>query len=106
MCFKSVFTKHLQLQLRFKLIKIIQFQTVRGNELKEWPGSIVNETLKKRNFYANFKYLSFNNSVFVIKSYNPEKICPILEKGETPPKRNRILTKIIPSHSAYQRTLF
>ena len=48
MCFKSVFTKHLQLQLRFKLIKIIQFQTVRGNELKERPGSIVNETLKNR----------------------------------------------------------
>ena len=47
------------------------YQTVRGNELsKEWPGSIVNETLKngililkdiskELDFHADFKYISF-----------------------------------------------
>ena len=46
-----------------------------------------------------------SNLICVIKSYEPEKICLILENRETPPKSHRILTKITPSHSAYQRTL-
>ena len=64
---------------------------------KERRDSIVNETLKNRNsmlkdiskesdFYADFKYIQVSlNLVFVIKSYEPEKICLILENRGKPP---------------------
>ena len=83
---------------------------------KEQPGSIVNKTLKngisilkdpskESDSYADFKYIGFTNLVLLIKSYEPEKIYLILEnRGETH-KSHRILTKITPSHSAYQRAL-
>ena len=70
-------------------------QFVVTNCSKERPGSIVNETLKngismlkdiskESDFYADFKYISI---VFVIKSYEPEKICLILEsRGKYPLK--------------------
>ena len=60
---------------------------------KEWPGSIVNETVKNRililidlskelDFYADFEVSS--NLVLLIKSYEPEKIWLILEnRGNT-----------------------
>ena len=63
---------------------------------KERPGSIVNEPLKngilmlkytskESDFHADFKVSS--NLVFVIKSYEPEKICLILEnRGNHPLK--------------------
>ena len=76
---------------------------------KERPGSIVNETLK--NGILMLKEPSkdiqvSSNLVFVIKSYEPEKICLILEnRGKTPPKSHRIVTQITPSYSAYGRTL-
>ena len=44
--------------------------------------------------------------VLPIKSCEPEKICLTLEnKEETLLKSHRILAKITPSDSAYQRTL-
>ena len=76
---------------------------------KERLGSIVNETLKngililidtskESDFYANFKYISFINLVLLIKSYEPGKICLVLENRGKPLKGYRILTKITPSH--------
>jgi len=68
------------------------------NGSKEWPGSIATETLKKREesyFIGDFKYATAITLVLPIKSYEPEKICFIIEKKEeTPPKSHRILTKI------------
>ena len=42
---------------------------------------------KESDFYADFKYVSFIKFNFVIKSYEPEKICLILEnRGKHPRK--------------------
>ena len=71
-------------------------QFVVTNCSKKRPGSIVNESLKngilmlkniskESDFYADFKYIISSNLVFVIKSYEPEKICLILEnRGKHP----------------------
>ena len=60
---------------------------------------------KELDFYADFKYISFIKFSLTIKGYEPEKICLILKNmGKHPPKSHIILTKITPSHSAYQRT--
>ena len=40
----------------------------------------------------------------LIKSYKPEKICQIPQKGETTPK-TQVIVKIIPPNSAYETTL-
>ena len=97
-------------------------QFVVTNCSKERPGPIVTETLKngililiiaskELLFYANSKYMfifCFSPILaFPIKSYEPEEICFMLEKlGKTSTKSPSILTKIPPSDSAYQKTLF
>ena len=79
---------------------------------KERPGSIVNETLKngilmlkgtskESNFHADSKYVSFIKFIFVIKSYEPEKICLIVEnRGKHPLKVKESEQK---SHHRIQR---
>ena len=65
-------------------------QFVVTNCSKEWPGSIVTKTLKtgiliptvtskESHFNADFKYTSFIKFSLTHQSYEPEKICPILE---------------------------
>ena len=57
-------------------------------------------------FYADFKYVSFIKLNVPIKSYKPEKICVIFEKGEkTPQKTQEILMQRAPSDSACYGTL-
>ena len=74
--------------LKFNCNSIKKF--VVTNCSKERPGSIVNETLKngilmlkdtskELDFHVDSKYISFIKFSFVIKSYEPEKICLILE---------------------------
>ena len=79
---------------RFILIK----QFVVTNCSKERPGSIVTKTLrnwilisiatsKELHFNADFKYIISSSLVLPIKSYEPEKICLILEnRGKHPIK--------------------
>jgi len=44
-------------------------------------------TSKEWNFHADSKYSKFIKSNVPIKSYEPEKICVIFEKGEKHPKK-------------------
>ena len=72
-------------------------QFVVTNCSKERPGSIVTKTLKngilvpiatskELHFNADFKYISFIKFSFLpIKSYEPEKICIILENRRKHP---------------------
>ena len=77
-------------------------QFVVTNCIKERPGSILNETLKngflmlkdaskESDFHADLNIYVSSNLVFVIKSYEPEKICLILEK------RRKLPLKVIES---------
>ena len=48
---------------------------------------MLKDTSKESDFHADFKYISFIEFVFVIKSYEPEKIYLILEnRGKHPLK--------------------
>ena len=93
-------------------------QFVVTNCSKERPCSIVNETLKngismlkdkskESDFYADFKYISFIKFSLRHQKLRARENLPYFGKqGETPPKsHHRTLTKITPSHSAYERTL-
>ena len=88
---------------------------VTNYHVKEQPGSIVNETLKngilmlkdiskESDSYADFKYISFISSLSS-KVTSLRKFALFWKLGGNTPKSQRILTKITPSHSAYQRTL-
>ena len=96
-------------------------QFVVTNRSKERPGSIVTEILKsgilipiatskELHFNADFKYISFIQFGLTHKKLRAWENSPYFRKmGETPPppkkkKNHRILTKITPSHSVYQRT--
>jgi len=46
---------------------------------------MLKDTSKESDFYADFKYISLSISVFVIKSYEPEKICLIFENRRKHP---------------------
>ena len=82
----------------FTFFHLIVKQFVVTNCSKERPGSIVNETLKKRilmlrEHQKNHIFMLIlniqvsSNLIFVIKSYEPEKICLILEnRGKHPLK--------------------
>ena len=84
---------------------------------KERPSSIVTETLKngilipivtskESHFNADFKYISFIKISLTHQKLRAWENLPHFRKqGLTPPKSHKILTKITPSDSAYQRTL-
>ena len=86
------------------------YQTVVTNCSKERPGSIVTKTLKNRilipiatskelHFNADFKYISFIKFSLTNQKLQAWGNLRFLEKS------HRILTKMTPSNSAYQRTL-
>ena len=66
---------------------------------------ILKDTSKESNFYADFKYISFIKFSFTHQKLRASENLPYFGKGETTTKSHRILTKITPSHSPYQRTL-
>ena len=76
-------------------MKIVK-QFVVTNCSKEQPGSTATKTLKngilisiaiskELHFNADFKYISLIKLVLPVKSYEPEKICFILENREKQP---------------------
>ena len=80
------------------LLKLFVKEFEATNCSKERPGSKANETLKngilmlkdtskESNFHADLNIQVSLNLVFVIKSYEPEKVCLILEnRGKHPLK--------------------
>ena len=92
-------------------------QTVHGDDCKERRGSILTKTLKTGSlipinisresaYCADFKYISlikFSHSYSRLRA--SEHFPDFHKKGKTPPKRHRILRKILASDSEYQETL-
>ena len=84
---------------------------------KERPGSIVNETLKngismlkdiskESDFYTDIKYISLIKFSLCHQKLRAWENLPYFgKKGVTPPRGHRIVTKITPSHSRYQRNM-
>ena len=67
---------------------------------------MLKDASKESDFHADFKYISFIKFSLCHHSYEPEKICLILEnRGKQLLKVIESLKKITSSHSAYQRIL-
>ena len=76
---------------------------LKSNRNSKKPNFLYQQIHQKNHIFMLISNIEVSSSL-PIRSYNlPEKIFLFLKKEKTPPKSHRILMKITPSDSAYQR---